>query len=681
MRIARFIAPVLLLAACTGSKVTPLSGTTTSPSPSPATLEPSSAIPDRREFPVNTAVSPCENFYEYACSIPVSRFKLREDRSRHLFAFNDSAERILNSKKKYLGQLLGRGPLAPRTEQLKVTYEACMNESARKTEEQAQVEAVQATLANIETRGELKTLLGRQILSTEESFVSIDTDANLSDPTKYDLLPSPTVMSLPVKEYYAVPALITDYEALVKMFFETIGSKDAAAQAKQVIDFETRFAKTFPRRDEMHDRQGDKARIFSVDAIRNAYPNLRLNFMLAEVPQTTQLRNLFPESFDFLNHALNSEPLETLKSVYLFHALNGVLMDAYPTYFERKTAFNNKHLGGPPKLAERSERCTEQVMSGFEKELDAELVDVLFPNFPKDRFNLLANKVRQAIIRRLEKNTWLSAKGKEGALRKMRKARMQLVSPNNDQEWDFIEVAQYNASRPIANAKLRQSKSTAKMLAGLKTGRDWKRWGMGPLTVNAYYEPSDNKFVMLQGILQYPFFDPGASDAVNLGAVGVVIGHELGHGFDNNGSRYNEDGVLEAWLPEADATEFASRTSLLVEQFNGYVPASINDQYGKLTLGENIADTSGLQFGYEAAFPGNKGSVDDKKSFYLQYARAWCGTMRPKELERRWRSDFHAQTEKRVNGPLMHQAGFYEAYSCSAKDKMYLPSDRRMDLW
>lgn len=203
---------------------------------------------------------------------------------------------------------------------------------------------------------------------------------------------------------------------------------------------------------------------------------------------------------------------------------------------------------------------------------------------------------------------------------------------------------------------------------------------MGPLTVNAYYNPPDNKFVMLQGILQYPFFDGTMTDAQTLGAVGMVVGHELGHGFDDNGSKYNEDGVLLQWMPKADLEQFQQRTALLVEQFNP-IGGEINPEYGKLTLGENIADTSGLRFAYEAAFPGNQGTMGDKRAFFLQYARVWCGIMRPEEFKRRLRVDPHAQTESRVNLPLMHQPGFYEAYGCEAGDRMYLPADKRMELW
>jgi putative endopeptidase len=202
--------------------------------------------------------------------------------------------------------------------------------------------------------------------------------------------------------------------------------------------------------------------------------------------------------------------------------------------------------------------------------------------------------------------------------------------------------------------------------------------------------------------LQYPLFDPKLSDAEILGAIGMVVGHELGHGFDNNGSKYDENGVKRQWMPDSDLKEFQRRTNLLVSQFNRLqfdpfnfpdlfetkpktpvlkAVSSVNPDYGNLTLGENIADTSGLRFAYEAAFPGNVGSLDEKRAFYLQYARVWCGTMRSGEFTKRLLSDYHAQTFFRVNEPLKHQPRFHEAYACKPGNKMYLAPEKQMDLW
>lgn len=676
-------AMIAILAACTlrqGESRAPLS----SPQPigavpgdQPATSE----IPEKREYPVNSLAKPCDGFYQYACAVPISRFKLREDRSRHILSINDSAERILKAKTTKLSAMTTATDLTPRAKQLRDSFLACMDEPARQAEEKALVQSTLKETEGMKSRPTWLAFLGRHIVEAETSFVGASIEADLRNPEKYDLSVVSSVMTLPAKEYYEEDAVTADLQALAQAFFEAVGVSDPAARAKAVVAFEKAFAASFPTQAEMRDRGSDTKYYVDRADLLNAYPALALEILLEKVPEGVGIRNYLPESSAELNKLLNETALEDLRSVYLFHALSNKLVDGYPEFFQKRLAFQNKHLGGPPALPPRDERCTSQVMSTFEKELDAELIGALFPDFPRDRFETLVNKVREAIIRRIRANTWLTAAGKEGVLKKMDLARMQLASPTSDAEWDFVAVAEYDPKAPLANQKKRGQLELDKSFANLGQPRDWRRWEMGPLTVNAYYSPPDNKFVMLQGILQYPFFDKTMTDAQTLGAVGMVVGHELGHGFDDNGFKYNPNGKLEDWVPAEDVAQFKQRTALLVDQFNAIVDPKINPNYGKLTLGENIADASGLGFAYEAAFPNNVGSIDDKQAFYLQFARVWCGVMRPKEFEKRLRTDPHAQTQSRVDEPLKHQAGFYEAYGCKAGDKMYLPPEKRMVLW
>ncbi len=651
---------------------------TTLSSPSP---EPTSEIPAKREFPINASIAPCDNFYQHACSIPIQRFKLREDRNRHIFSLNDSAERILQLKKTYLSSLATQTALSPRTRQLKDSFAACMDIPARQLEEKERVKSVLAEAAQVSSREKLAELLVINTLTAGTSSFNVESSANLADPSESDLIPTPGLLTFPVKDYYAISEVMEGYQQLVQELFVLLGRSDARETAAKLVGFEKRIAAAFPRQEEMHDRQDDRARFSTQAEFVAAYPHIPFATVFEEAPGSTGVRNLFPESFAAINEALANEPLDTLKDAYVLHSLFNDLADAYPDFLKQKIAFNAKYLGGSPKLPERAEHCTQQMMERFEKEIDIEIAADLFPDFPRARFEGLVNQVREAISRRLEKNPWLTPEGRMGAMEKMAKARMQLVTPDNDKEWNFIPVAEYSPSKPLANAHLRRAKAQEKMFEQLKHKRDWSRWSMSSLTINAYYQPSDNKFVMPMGILQPPFFDPELSDAANFGAVGMVVGHELGHGFDNNGSKYDANGVIAPWMPESDKKQFQSRTQILVDQFDAYVPKEINPKYGTLTLGENIADASGLRFAYEAAFPEGAGTIEDKKAFFLQFARVWCGVTRPKELERRYRQDVHAQTEKRVNGPLVHQPGFYEAYGCTAGDAMYVPPSKRMELW
>ncbi len=198
----------------------------------------------------------------------------------------------------------------------------------------------------------------------------------------------------------------------------------------------------------------------------------------------------------------------------------------------------------------------------------------------------------------------------------------------------------------------------------------------GPLTVNAGYSPSDNKFMMPIGILQYPFFDREGSLLENLGAVGVVIGHELGHGIDDQGSKYDENGELRDWMSSADLENLSSRGQKMIDQFDKI------GHNGQNTLGENIADLVGITFAYRAAFPNpSLASTKDKQTFFISYARLWCNVTRPGAEEEKLKTDPHSLGWARINEQVKHQKGFAEAFSCKPGDPMTLPESERITIW
>jgi putative endopeptidase len=646
----------------------------------PPAVAPSSEIPDRREFPVNENVSACENFYEYACSTAVSRFKLRDDRSTHTFAFSDSRERILDRKKTFLkdlgAKLEAKQALPERSKLLGTVYAACMDPEARAKEERAEVQKLMGELAAIKTRPEFLAFLAKKRDAAEPSFVEVGSAANQDKPDIYDFYFDADMQSLPERSYYLKKEVTDDFAGVLETFFQTIGDKkaSASASAKAVLKLETEFAKVHPLPSEMRAIWTQRSSISKKDILAK-YPSFELKAALDKVPDSANIRHFIPETYAFTETTLKTAKLEDLKAAYAYKALAPLMDDAYPEFFNVRYAFNQKHLGAPKVRPVREERCTQMVMMSYNKELDEQLLPLMFPDFPQDKFIALAEKVRASIIEGVKANQWLSDEGRKGAIEKMTKAKLQLVKPLTEEEWYFNPPVTVAQDKPIANAQALDEALQKRMYAELSQSRNRNRWSMGPLTVNAYYSSTDNKFVMPIGILQYPFYDPALPVEVNLGAVGAVIGHELGHGIDDQGSKFDGEGKLRRWMSEKDIEGFQGRGKKFVEQFNKI------GHNGELTLGENIGDLTGVTFAYRAAFPEGKGTLEQKKAFFLQYARLWCGVELPKYSEQMLKTDPHSRGYARVNAQLKNQPAFAEAFACKKSDPMVLKAEDIVTIW
>ncbi len=643
-----------------------------------STTKKSSEVPERRLFPLSTKVSACDNFHDYVCSDVENSFELRPDRSSHTFSFSDSFERLLNKKKEFFTNIDKEKNLSPRAMQIKNFYQACMNESAGAKEEKETVQARIKAIGAIKNVKEFVKMDTANFFAGKSNLMNFDSSANADNPDIYDAYMAVSFMNLPDHGYYEKPELIADYKNLLTEFFKitypSMSTEEMKVRIEKMYNMEAEFVQRYPRAEERRQRWGEKRDIpqkqFLVD-----YPNLDGAAYLKKVPKKLNVRVNIPEALKFYSEYLTDKNLETLKDIYLYRTASHLMDDAYPEFFAKKFAFNKKHLGGPDSRPVRQERCTLKMMNEFEKEVDEVLMQKLFPNFPKQKVVEISEKIRGSILDGIEKSAWLSTEAKVTAKKKIAECRLQVVAPQTAREWNFNPIRKYSATEPLKNQQKLRTALTEKMIKEMYEPVNKDAWGMGPLTVNAYFSPSENKFVMPMGILQYPFFDDKNTLEENLGAVGAVMGHELGHGIDDQGARFDEKGRLKVWMSMTDLAEFGKRGARMADQFT---KAGHN---GKLTLGENVADLVGLSFAYKAAFKDNKGTVEDKQKFFVSYARTWCEVKRDGHREKQLKTDPHALGWARINEQVKHQPGFQEAFSCKSGKPMVLSDKDRIVIW
>ncbi|MEY4615413.1 MAG: hypothetical protein RJB66_373 [Pseudomonadota bacterium] len=638
----------------------------------------SSDIPTRREFPLSDSVNPCENFHDYVCSKVESSFKLRDDRSKHTFAFNDSAERLLLDKRKFLREIKQEKKLSARGQGLKNNYLACMDDKGGAKAEKSKIGELTKQIKSLKTVDQFRDAQVGNLAKGIDSLIEVGEAENAGDPTIYDLYVGIKFMNLPDHSYYENAELMKAYREHIVDFFKTVNVKTETSEAEKkadaIIALEKEFIKVYPKPEVRRQRWSEQREVTQDDFLKN-YPAVGFAPLFKQVPSTTKVRLLIPEAMKFYQENLVEEKLASLKDYFFYTEGSSVMDDAYPDFFQKGFEFRRKFFGGPEKRPVREERCTMEIMGTFAKELDEILMPRLFPKFPEDKFRTVVEKIRQAIVAGVEGNKWLSIEAKKEAKEKMSVARLQLVKPLNEREWDFHPVVKYSANNRIKNGELLGAAEYKKMIKAIAEPVNSDKWYMGPLTINAYYDPSANKFVMPLGILQFPFFDAEGSEIENLGSVGAVVGHELGHGIDDMGSRYDQKGRLRQWMTMKDLGEFSGRSTKLVDQY-----AKIGHN-GKLTLGENVADLVGVTFAYQAAFPNGVGTKEDKQKFFVSYARLWCGVIRPQMAEKLLKTDPHSAGWARINEPIKHQPGFVEAFQCKKGDKMFLPEKERVVIW
>ncbi|MBY0452573.1 MAG: M13 family peptidase, partial [Bdellovibrionaceae bacterium] len=439
-----------------------------------------------------------DNFHGYDCSKAEAAFKLRDDRNRHTFSFNDSAERILEAKKNFFKNIESEKKLTPRSLQIKNFYLACMDEKAGVRNEQREIAKLKELAGSVKTPQQFAQLMIRRLLAGEGTIFGYGATSNMDNPKVNDFVFAANIMNLPEYSYYDNKELMADYRRLMIDFFKLAEPQAAAASIEarvdNVIKLEKQFVEVIPHPAENRQRWTERRQEKQSDFFKK-YPLIEAGPLFKKIPPNTLVFNVVPEGFELYNKSLTPENLQTLKDVFVFRFGKEIFDDSNPEYFKKKFDFNAKYLGGAIARADRQERCTKSAMYTFTKELDQLLVKKLFPDFPVEKFKTVASRIRESIITGLNQNTWLEASSKSKAILKMQKAKLYLIQPETPKQWDFVEVRQYSTNDRFLNSKQYQLASDRKLFKSLKDGANLEAWEMGPLTVNAYYDASANKFV------------------------------------------------------------------------------------------------------------------------------------------------------------------------------------------
>ena len=504
-------------------------------------------------------------------------------------------------------------------------------------------------------------------------------------------------LGLPTNEYYtdADKKDIRDaYVAYIAKTLELTGvsEADAKSQADQVMKFETELAKASLSPIQLRDLDNEYHFVSVKDADKVTPHFSWEKFFTAQGVTIDKGFSLSqPKFFAEFDKLLAGAPVAQWQAYLRFHTIDGASNDLSKAFRDNKFAFYGTTLSGQPQQKDRWKQVLGAVNGAMGEALGQLYVAKVFTPEAKQRAEELVSNVRDALKARIENVDWMSPATKAKAIEKWSQFLPKIGYPDKWRDWSSLDIT---ADSYYANLQAAQKFNYDFDLAHIGKATDRKEWGMTPQTVNAYYDPSTNTINFPAAILQPPFFDAKADDAINYGGIGAVIGHESTHGFDDQGHQFDGFGNKSNWWTKQDESQFKARTAKLVQQFDAYTPIKDKPDVhvkGELTLGENIADLGGLNVAYDAlqtALKKNPAEASQKidgytedQRFFLNWARVWRGSMREKTEMLRINTDPHAPMSLRAIGAPSNMPAFATAFECKPGDAMVRPADKQVKIW
>jgi predicted metalloendopeptidase len=663
------------------------------PASSPAVVTPVAEVRPSGVILANfdAAVRPQDDLYRYVNGGWLARTEIPADRSNYGSFIKLQDDVQANLKVIVEEAAAANAPRGSEQQAVGAFYASFMDEARAEQLGLAPLAPEFARIAAIKDRDGLLDYLARATVVGIANPVAIGI---LPDPKRPDVNTVWVVQSglaMPDRDYYLkdeanFAEIRAKYVAYVTDVLAMMGRKDAAAAAQRVMDFETRLAKASWTQVAMRDEQ--KAyNPFDVAGASKATPGIDWARYFAEVGIEGQDHLILrqPSYVQDVGKALREVPLATWQDYLQVRAI-----DAYAPYLndalvQRHFEFYGRTVSGTPQMLPRWRRGLDETENAIGDLLGKAYVAKHFPPLAKQRMDALVANLLKAFGSSIDELDWMSPETRREAHAKLAGFTVKIGYPEKWKDYTGLVVQRDDL---VGNVLRARDVNMKREIAKLGKPVDRTEWFMTPQTVNAYYNPLGNEIVFPAAILQPPFFDMNADDAVNYGGIGAVIGHEISHGFDDQGRKYDGKGVLRDWWQAVDNERFQHRTSRLVEQYNAFSPLEGMHLNGELTLGENIGDLSGLAVAYKAyhiALGDRQAPVLDgftgEQRFFIGWAQVWPRKYRDDELRKRLLTDPHSPSEYRCNGIVRNMPQYEKAFGVKAGDALYLPPDQQVRIW
>ncbi len=641
---------------------------------------------------MDTTVDPSVDFYKYANGGWIKQHPLPDDKSR-FGVFDLMAEENRERLKEIINDVAAnKGPQGSVSQKIGDFYASGLDMENRNANGYSSLKPYLEKISGLTDKSQVPALTAELQLSVCNPFFNLFPDADAKNSAMCIATLWQGGLGLPDRDYYFEPddrskSVREAYVEYLTTLFTLVGNDSlvAAEKAQKVFDFESRLAEVSSTKLENRVPENIYNKM-SVDSLKLISPDFAWNVYFEGMQVTVDEVNVSqPKFFAALSQIIADANIDVLKD---YMTIN-LLADAAPYLSDDFVAANFKYsstITGVKEMQPLWKRVIGTINGTMGEAVGQLYVEKYFPATAKARMLELVENLRTAFGQRIDNLTWMSDSTKAAAKDKLAAIMVKIGYPDKWKDYSDLQIVEGDyAANLIAASKF----LTREQLNKIGKPVDKSEWFMNPQEVNAYYNPSANEIVFPAGILQPPFFYADGDDAVNYGAIGVVIGHEMTHGFDDMGRKYDKDGNMNNWWTPEDSEKFKATTQRLVDFYNEFIVIDTLRANGELTLGENIADNGGLNIAYQAYSNSRSGKpapepIDgftDDQRFLLAYARVWAGNIRDEQIYLQTKTDPHSLGSLRVNGQMPLFDLFYKSFDIKENSPMYLPEDKRIVIW